>query len=76
MKRLAFVIGVLTFGFVASTPARADFAVIKFESGYCQIWWDGGATPLGVGWKKIATAADITGAHAALDTAIAQRICL
>ncbi len=76
MKRLAFVIGILMLGFAASTPARADFSVIKFESGYCQIWWGSGATPLGAGWKKIATAADIAGARAALDTAVAQRICL
>jgi hypothetical protein len=35
MKRVAFVVGVLALGFAASTPARADFAVVKFDAGYC-----------------------------------------
>ncbi len=37
MKRLAFVLGVVALGFAAADPARADFSVIKFENGYCQI---------------------------------------
>ena len=32
MKRLAFAVGVFALGFTASTPARADFAVVKFEA--------------------------------------------
>jgi hypothetical protein len=38
MKRLAFAIGVLAVGFCATTPARADFGVVKFNSGYCRVW--------------------------------------
>jgi hypothetical protein len=45
MKRLAFAISVLALGFVATTPARADFAVAKFESGFCRVWWDSGFKP-------------------------------
>jgi hypothetical protein len=40
MKRLAFAIGLLVLGLGAATPASADFAVIKFKSGYCRIWTD------------------------------------
>jgi hypothetical protein len=40
MTRLAFVLGLLALGFVSTTPARADFAVIEFNSGYCRIWTD------------------------------------
>ena len=38
--RLAFAVGLLVLGFVAATPARADFAVITFNSGYCCVWTD------------------------------------
>jgi hypothetical protein len=39
MKKVAFAIGVLALGLVASVPARADFAVVKFPaSGYCRVW--------------------------------------
>ena len=34
MKRLAFAIGVLVLGFAASTPARADYALVKFKIGF------------------------------------------
>ena len=47
MKRLAFAVGVLALGFAAATPARADFAVVKFELGFCRIWWDTGTPSRG-----------------------------
>jgi hypothetical protein len=40
MTRLAFALGVLALGFVSTTPARADFAVVKFQSGYCRVYAD------------------------------------
>ena len=40
MMRLAFAIGLLVLGFTAATPARADFAVVTFNSGYCRVWTD------------------------------------
>jgi hypothetical protein len=43
MKRLAFAMGLLVLGLLglgAATPASADFAVIKFKSGYCRVWTD------------------------------------
>jgi hypothetical protein len=30
MKRFVFAVGVLALGFAASTPARADFSVVRF----------------------------------------------
>jgi hypothetical protein len=48
MKRLVFAIGVLAFGFAASTAARADFAVVKFkDNGACRAWYDHTAKPWG-----------------------------
>ena len=38
MKRLAFAVGVLALGVVATAPAKADYAIVKFRSGYCRIW--------------------------------------
>ncbi len=40
MMRLAFAIGLLVLGFTVATPARADFAVVTFNSGYCRVWTD------------------------------------
>ena len=40
MKRLVFAVGVLVLGAAALTPARADFAVIRFKDGHCQAWMD------------------------------------
>jgi hypothetical protein len=45
MKRLVFVLGVLAVGLAATAPARADFAVVKFKSGYCRVWDDSKAGP-------------------------------
>jgi hypothetical protein len=75
MKRLAFAAGLLALGFAAATPARADYAVVRFETGYCQIWWDGGATPWGVNWTKVAITPDWASAYSAMSAAIAARTC-
>jgi hypothetical protein len=48
MKRLAFALAVLTIVFAVS-PARADYALVRFEDGWCRIWWDSAGTPWGVG---------------------------
>lgn len=45
MKSLVAAIGVVALGFAASTAARADFAVVKFKSGYCRVWTDVKAGP-------------------------------
>ena len=50
----------LALGFAASTPARADYALVKFESGYCRIWWDSAGNPFGVGWIKVAVGLPVT----------------
>lgn len=76
MKRLAFVAGVLALSFAASIPARADFSVVRFELGFCRIWWDNpGAKPWGAGWTKVATAPTFEGAWAAQSAAVKKGIC-
>jgi hypothetical protein len=76
MTRLALAIGLLAIGFVGSTPARADFAVVQFGDGYCRIWWDSADTPWGPSWSKIAIGLpDHFAAQAALDTALSQGVC-
>jgi len=78
MKRSALALGLLALaGTVAVSPARADFAVIKFENGYCQIWWDSANKPWAGGWTKIAAGLpDYPAAWAALANAQAQKVCL
>jgi hypothetical protein len=75
MKRLVFAVGVLALGFAASTPARADFAVVKFEFGFCRIWWNSGMKPWGPGWTVVATAPDFASAWAAQTKAVAAKKC-
>lgn len=77
MKQLAFAVGLLALGLAVSTPARADFAVVRFETGRCQIWWDSADNPWGLGWTKIAVGLpDYPAAWAALAAAVSQRVCL
>jgi hypothetical protein len=38
MKKILFAIGALALGFTATAPAHADFAIVKFNSGYCRIY--------------------------------------
>lgn len=80
MRRLAFGVGVsavaLASGFAAATPARADYAVVRFQSGWCKVWWDSGATPWGVNWTKVAiNLPDWLSASAALDDARSRGAC-
>jgi hypothetical protein len=75
MKRLAFAVGVLALSFAASVPARANFAVMKFELGYCRIWWDTAAKPIGTGWSVVATAPTFEGAWAAQTAAVKKGKC-
>jgi hypothetical protein len=75
MKRLVFAVGLFAVVFVVA-PARADYALVRFEDGWCRIWWDSAGTPWGVGWTKIAFGMpDWLTASAALDNARAQGAC-
>ncbi len=47
MKPLAFGLGLLVAGFVALTPAYADYAVVQFGDGFCQVWWDSAGYSVG-----------------------------
>jgi hypothetical protein len=76
MKRLALAIGFLTVALAASTPARADYALIQFRDGRCEIWQDSGSDPAGAGWTKLAFGfPDYPTAQNAIDGAFAQGAC-
>jgi hypothetical protein len=75
MKRLLFVIGMLAIG-LAVSPARADYALVRFEDGWCRVWWDSAATPWGANWTKLAYGLpDWFAADAALGAARSQGAC-
>jgi hypothetical protein len=38
VKRLIFAIGAVALGLSAAVPAHADYAIVKFKSGYCRIY--------------------------------------
>jgi hypothetical protein len=42
--RFAYAIGLLALALTATSPARADYAVVQFGDGYCRIWWDSADT--------------------------------
>jgi len=61
---------------IFGTPAHADYALVRFEDGWCRIWWDSTGTPWGVGWTKIAIGMpDWLTASAALSNARSQGVC-
>ena len=45
MKRLALAVGLLVLGLGAATPARADYGVVRFHSGFCRVWPDTAMVP-------------------------------
>jgi hypothetical protein len=45
MKQLVFAIGLLTLSVTAATQAHADFAVVRFSSGFCRVWTPPAAPP-------------------------------
>jgi len=49
--------------------------VVKFELGYCRIWWDTAAKPIGTGWSVVATAPSFEGAWAAQTAAVKMGKC-
>jgi hypothetical protein len=48
---------------------------MRFEPGYCRIWWNNGINPIGSGWTRVATAPDFTSAWAAQDAAVKKGKC-
>jgi hypothetical protein len=53
ITRLAIAMSVLAIGLAAATPARADFAVVKFKDKTCKAWAEHKAVPLEPGWKYL-----------------------
>jgi len=75
MKCLVFVFAIMAVALFTS-PARADYALVRFEDGWCRIWWDSAGTPWGAGWTKVAIGMpDWLVASAALSNARVQGVC-
>ena len=76
MKQIAFAIALSALGVAASTPASADYTVIQFASGHCEVWHDSSDDPAGAGWRKLAIGLPTwSAAMSTLDTARAQDVC-
>ena len=76
MRRWVLILAALASVSAATAPARADYALVQLQDGWCKVWWDSGATPWGVGWTKIAIGfPDWLAASAALDSARSQGVC-
>lgn len=76
MKQIAFAVALSAFGFAAASPAHADFMVVQFGSGHCEVWHDSSDDPAGASWRKIAYGLPSwSAAMAALDAARAQDVC-
>lgn len=76
MKQIAFALALSALGIAASNPARADYTVIQFASGHCEVWHDSSDDPAGVGWRKIAYGLpNWSAAMSVLDAARAQDVC-
>jgi hypothetical protein len=71
MKRSAFSIALLALSFAAASPARADWALIRFADGQCEIvpaifWY---------GWPTIAVTPDYASVWWELNWAIVRGVC-
>lgn len=77
MKKLRFAMGMLALGLVAAAPARADYVVVKFDPGYCRIWWQSSMKPYGAGWSYVGRPyGDLPSAYTALNAAWMRKVCL
>jgi len=76
MKQIAFAVALTALGVAASSPARADYTVIQFASGHCEVWHDSSDDPAGAGWRKLAIGLPTwSAAMSMLDAARAQNVC-
>ncbi len=76
MKQIALAVALSALGVAASNPARADYTVIQFASGHCEVWHDSSDDPAGAGWRKLAIGLPTwSAAMSTLDAARAQDVC-
>ncbi len=76
MKRLSVALCATVMGIAAASPALADYEIIGFEDGRCEIWQQGPSRPWGDRWVVLAS--DIPDHRAALqlrDVLYRDRIC-
>jgi hypothetical protein len=76
MRYLALATVLFTAALAGSTAARADYALIQFRDGRCEIWQDSVDNPWGAGWSKLAIGLpSFPAAQMARDSAFAQGVC-
>jgi hypothetical protein len=76
MTRLSIALCATVLGVAAATPALADYEIIGFEDGRCEIWQQGPSWPWGDSWVVLAS--DIPDHQAAVHVRNAlyrERIC-
>jgi hypothetical protein len=74
MKSFAFAAALLALS--AVSPARADYAVVRFGDGFCRVWWNSYDNPGGPTWTKVAIGLpDYDAARAVLNAALVQGVC-
>ncbi len=67
MKRLSLMLYAAAIGVVATSQAQASWSVIRWTSGYCQVWDNAVPTkPFPADYKVLHT-------YKKLDTAVAKR---
>ena len=76
MRSCVLSIGILLSMLVAQTPARADFSLIRFADGHCEIWWGAYAAPMSAGWIKLGITPDWWSAQIMRDEAILHGACI
>jgi hypothetical protein len=54
LTSLALAVPTLALAFAVTAPAQADYALIQFASGECEVWSDSADNPWGAGWRKLA----------------------
>ena len=51
MRRWTLALSAIAIGFVLSSPAHAEYRIVKWSYGDCKIWHEDGNKPSGEGWK-------------------------
>jgi hypothetical protein len=54
MNRLTSVLCAAAWFALAATPAQADYDVVRWGDGTCQVWNNGGGAPWGSEWRRVA----------------------
>ena len=77
MTRLSLAVCALALATVAASPAQASFKVIKWSSGFCQVWDNGIPTmPFPPDWRRVSRNHKTwTGAYSAKMRLMHRHVC-